>query len=90
MANETSTAVQTAQTTANTDKKDCGCGGQTTGVQAHGDNDDCPCKRRAKIKKMLIGGVILIVLGVAAYSAWKMGYFEKAINFVKTKVKKIG
>lgn len=84
-------SVATAPITPTTQpKSDCGCGGAVqTGTHEHDDDDDCPCKRRA-IKKMIVGGVILVVLGVAAYGAWRMGYFDKAISFVKSKIKKIG
>lgn len=85
MENEQLTAVAA---TAEVKKTDCGCGG--TAAQTHDDKDDCPCHRRAKIKKMIVGGVILVLLGVTAYTAWRMGYMDKAMNFVKEKIKKIG
>ena len=86
MANETTTALKTD---AADKKTPCGCGGASTDVTKPQNDDNCPCKRRERMKKMLIGGVILVVLGVAAYGAWKMGYFDKAMSFVKDKIKKI-
>lgn len=88
MENEQSTMSAATKETAKAAKADCGCGGAT---HTHDEaSEECPCQRHARMKKMIIGGVILVVLGIAAYSAWKMGYLDKAITFVKTKIKQIG
>jgi hypothetical protein len=70
-------------------KTGCGCAEHkhddlaTRMDKAH---EDCPCAKKRKRQRMIIGGVILIVLGVAAYGAYRMGYFDKVFTYFKKTV----
>lgn len=56
------------------EKKDCGCGGQTTA--------SCACKKH-KIGKIVAIVAVAAVIGGVAYWAYVNGYFTAAIEKIK-------
>ena len=84
MANETVSATPSVST-PQTPQTGCGCGGHAPDAAHKHDDEECPCAKRRRRNRMIIGAVILVVLGIAAYSAYRMGYFDKGIALLKSK-----